>query len=335
MVEELLQRTVLDGAAVTAVRAIEADAADDWSAILGLARGGLLGFPGIAAAPTEALAAFSTRLPEWRERFSGIGEAAPAGLSHALTEVLRCAAEEQPVVMSVDNAQWLDPESLAALAVSLRNLARSPVMLTLTTTGYPPRTDLDELESRISRDIPGAVVCLRPLGSEDLRALARWWLPGFSEIDIERVSRRVATDSAGVPLLASELFRAVAGGLDLGGDRAVWPEPFRTLDQTLPADLPEIIVAAIRVGFRRLSPPAQEVLAAAAVLEDRVPPETLVRATGRDPPTVDAALDELEWTRWLVSEVRGYSFVARIVREVVARDMLTEGQRRRVRERGG
>jgi hypothetical protein len=36
-----------------------------------------------------------------------------------------------------------------------------------------------------------------------------------------------------------------------------------------------------------------------------------------------------------VSEPRGYGFVARVVRQVVARDMLTPGQRRRILERLG
>jgi len=44
------------------------------------------------------------------------------------------------------------------------------------------------------------------------------------------------------------------------------------------------------------------------------------------------ALDELEWHRWLVAEPRGYSFAARIVRQIVQRDMVTPGQRRRVLE---
>jgi len=47
------------------------------------------------------------------------------------------------------------------------------------------------------------------------------------------------------------------------------------------------------------------------------------------------ALDELEWHRWLLAEPRGYSFVARIVRQVLERDMLTPGQRRRILEASG
>ena len=97
----------------------------------------------------------------------------------------------------------------------------------------------------------------------------------------------------------------------------------------------DAVVAAIRVGFRRLSPAARQVLAAASILDPRVDPALLARGTGLSPGETITALDELEWHRWMVSEPRGYSFVARVVRQVVARDMLTPGQRRRILERLG
>ena len=71
---------------------------------------------------------------------------------------------------------------------------------------------------------------------------------------------------------------------------------------------------------------------AAAILGDLAAPPLLERAVGMGEPDLGRALDELEWHRWLVSEPRGYSFAARIVRQVIERDMLTPGQRRRVRE---
>jgi hypothetical protein len=63
---------------------------------------------------------------------------------------------------------------------------------------------------------------------------------------------------------------------------------------------------------------------------DLVPAPVLERAVSLGPDEAAIALDELEWHRWLVAEPRGYSFVARIVRRVVERDMLTPGQRQRV-----
>jgi hypothetical protein len=92
------------------------------------------------------------------------------------------------------------------------------------------------------------------------------------------------------------------------------------------------VVAAIRVAYRRLSPTAQRVLVAAAVLGDLATPARIERALSLPSGEADRALDELEWQRWLLAEPRGYTFVARIVRQVVERDMLTSGQRRRILE---
>jgi hypothetical protein len=147
--------------------------------------------------------------------------------------------------------------------------------------------------------------------------------------DRSRLVRRVAHDSAGIPLLAVALLHAVRGGLELG-DPSPWPAPLRTLDQTLPGDLPDSISAAIRVRFRRLEPAVQQVLAAASVLPAPTSSGALAAALGLAPADVDRALDILEWERWLESDTRGYSFVGWIVRDIVARDMLTPGQRRRL-----
>jgi hypothetical protein len=217
----------------------------------------------------------------------------------------------------------------------LRDLRSIPLTLVLVTAQYPPRPELDELRSRIGRDLEGAAIRLRRLDRAALRGLAERMLPGYDPISLDRVVRRVATDSAGLPLFAIEMLRAVALGLDLGTIAGTWPEPLRTMDQSLPGDLPDAVVAAIRIAYRRLSPSAQHVLVSAAVLGDLASPAVLERALDLSPDELGRALDELEWHRWLVAEPRGYSFAARIVRQVVQRDMLTPGQRRRVLEAAG
>ncbi|MEO8090002.1 MAG: AAA family ATPase [Gemmatimonadales bacterium] len=333
LLDELLARLRLDGTPVAAARAVEADRAEPWSGVLALARGGLLEAPGVGASPSAALAAFAEVLPEWEDRFSGAATlAAPHPLGRALAETLRAAVEEQPVVIAVDDAQWLDQDSALSLGAVLRDLAATPLTLVVAIAPYPPRPELDELRVKIGSELGGQTVRLRVLDRAGLRHLAERMLPGYDAVAIDRVVRRVATDSAGLPLLAVELLRAVALGLDLGTLAGTWPEPFRTLDQSLPGHLPDAVVAAIRIGVRRLSPPAQRVLAATAVLGDLVPPTLLERALSLETEDVGRALDELEWHRWLVAEPRGYSFVARMVRQVVERDIVTPGQRRRVLE---
>lgn len=301
LAEEITARARLEGAFVVAVRAVEAD----------------LETPGAGArAVVRALA-------------EGTEDTAPASEGPRISDRLEPALTRGATVLWVDDAQWLDRDSLLAIGATLRDFAERPLLAFLTHASQPPRPELDELRAHLGRDLEGVAVRIGPLTREGLRALARWALPDYSEVELDRVTRRVATDSAGLPLLAVELLHAVALGLDLAQTAGAWPAPSRTLDQTLPGGLPDAVVAAIRVGFRRLSPDAQTVLAAASVLPSRTDVATLARAADLPPETLSAALDELEWNRWLIAEPRGYTFLARVVREVVARDMTTAGQRKR------
>jgi len=332
LIEELLGRLRLDGVAVAAVRAVEGDQDEEWSGIRALARSGLLEAGGLPGAPAPALAAFAEAMPEWADRFPQLEADGTVSLGRALSEILRAATEEQPVALAVDDAQWLDEASMQGLLATFRDLDAAPLILLFAIDSHTPRPELDVHRSRLGGDVRGLALRLTALQSADIRTLARRMLPGFTDVEIERVVRRVATDSAGIPLLAVELLRAVALGLDLRGTAGAWPEPSKTLDQTMPGDLPDTVVAAIRVGFRRLSPGAQRVLAAASVLGDRVSLDLLTRVLNLAEDQTARALDELEWHRWMVYDPRGYTFVARLVRKVIARDMLTPGQRQRVLE---
>ena len=329
LADEVAARARLGGAAASAVRAVPGDAAEAWSVVLGLARGGLIEARGLAAANPEALAAFATRISEWGDRFAAARHAAPLPPGHALAEIVRCAADEQPVLLVVDDAQWIDTESLNALDAVVRDLAAAPLLVVLTRSRHPPHEALDRVRAEVGRDTPGTVLELLPLTPQAVRDLAHWALPAYTPVELDRITRRIAVDSAGLPLLAVELLHAVALGLDLHEKPQAWPEQHQTLEQTLPGDLPEVVVSAIRVGFRRLSKDAQLVLAAASVLGDTVDATALARATGIARERVLAALDEAEWQRWLAADGRGYSYVARIVRDVVGYDMVTAGQRRR------
>jgi AAA ATPase-like protein/transcriptional activator len=334
--DEIAARARLDGATTVSMRAVESDLQTPWMGLIGLAQGGLLDAPGLAAAPAPALAWFAERVPDWGDRFPAARRVTsnlpPA---QALCEVLRGTLSERPVVLRIDDAELLDRESLLAVSAALRDLAGQPLFLVLALLPHPERTELDELRARIGRDLEGVVVRLEPLDLPDIRLLVRWAVPDEDDAHQDRLSRRVQTDSAGVPLLAVELLSAVAAGLDLQVITPDWPAPFRTLQQTLPGDLPEGIVAAVRVLYHRLPPQTQRVLQAVSVLGDRVTPDLVVRATGLPTESVVESCDALEWARWLMADGRGYSFVARIVRQVVERDLLTKGQRRRLREAAG
>jgi len=305
LAEEIILRAELDGFHVTRVRC---DAADRSSR-----HGGLC-----------ALVA-DTELFGEGAQFDG-----PDEFGVAVYE----AAERMPVLIWVDSAEHLDLDSYAAIGPLLRRFSDRRVTIMLSATTAPPLPEMDELTGRIGRDVAGEVITLEPLGSADLEKLARRALPDWDDEQIDRLARRLFSDSAGLPLLAIDLLHALRLGLDLAGDEArPWPEPARTMDHTFPGDLPATLTAAIRVGFRRLSDNAQEVLKLSSLTDARVTADLLEQATDLKRSQVVDALDELEWRRWLTAEPRGYGFVARLHREVIERDMMTRGQRQRLQER--
>ncbi|MGH7517742.1 MAG: AAA family ATPase, partial [Gemmatimonadales bacterium] len=241
LVDEVASRARLDGALVAGVRAVPADRSEPHGGLMALARGGLLDGRGVAAASGSALATFARDIAEWADRFPAARDTEPGAPVASFVEILRACCEEQPVVLSVDDAHHLDDASMLALGRGLRDLAAAPLVVLLS---VPPRSSsapLEELRARLGRDVDGAVVPLGPLPAEALGSLVRWALPSYDGAAAERLVRRLASDSAGLPLLAVELLYAVAQGLDLGTVEGAWPEPLRTLSETLPGDLPDAV----------------------------------------------------------------------------------------------
>jgi len=329
--EEIAARARLEGAAVSHIRCVPKDREVPWSGFAGLCRGGLLGGSGAIKAPPEALAfalVGESEVDEKLVRLADLSE--PAAPGPALTGLVRAVGTMQPVLLWIDGAGHLDPESAEALQSLVRDTSGVPCALLVTAASYPRRDELDDLRARVGRDVPGVVLTLAALDRAGLKELIGHVLPELDDEATDRIARRIEVDSAGLPLLALELLTAVRLGFELDEVGGVWPQPFQTMEQTYPSDLPDSVVAAIRIGYRRLGRPAQALLAAASVLDERCEADLLSAATDLQGDELHLALDELEWNRWLVAEQRGYAFVARIVRDVVARDMLTAGQRRRI-----
>jgi DNA-binding SARP family transcriptional activator len=331
LTEEVVARAALDGGVCITTRAVPADQDQRLSGIAALTRGGLLDAPGVAAAAAPALAVIARQSSEWAERFPVAAATSSAtSLGAAVIDVLKAVSVEQPVLLVLDDAQWLDDASLGVLETMVRDLAKAPILLLVAATGDPTTPKLAELRARVGRDAPGSALRLPVFDDAALQALVRWAFPRYTDDQLSRLSRRIAADSAGIPLLAMEICHAITQGLDVDSKSGAWPRKFETLDQTRPGDLPDTIVAAIRVGFNALSPTAAAALKATAVLGERVSAKRIGRASGLEGTAIDTALDELEWRRWLVADPRGYSFVARIVREVVDRDFVLEGERQRI-----
>jgi DNA-binding SARP family transcriptional activator len=330
LLEELLARARLDDATVIATRAVPADASTAWSGLAGLLAGGLADAPGITGAPPQALAAFAQIDPDLGARFPpGVS---PLGSADALGAAIRAIAAERPVLLGLDDAQWLDAPMLASLPALARDAAAWPVLIVLGIARGSPATErLDTVRSQLGRGLEGTVIRLGRLDARSLRELVQWAFPHYKTDDTERLTRRLEGDTAGIPLLAVAMLEAVARGFALpsAAGAAAWPSPKRTLIDSLPGDLPPSVIGVICQRFRDLPEPAQHLLGAAAALGERMSPGRLERATGLGRAIVAEALDLLEWHRWLLADGRGYVFAAPIERAVLLQEMITPGQARR------
>jgi len=332
LIEELVAHARLDEASVATARAVPADQRTEWSALAGLLAGGLGDAPGLAGAPPGALAGLAMLDSDLQTRFRAAAPAIPIG--EALGAAVGAIAAEQPLLIALDDVQWSDAATLAALPALARDAAARAVLLLLgLSRGSPDSERLDELRARLGRDLEGAVVRLGRFDAPALRELVRWALPRYEADAAERLTRRVERDTGGLPLLAVAMLEAVAAGFAPAPDAPAWPSRNRTLVDSLPGDLPPTIVGVVCRRFRALSEAAQQTLGAAAALDERVDAGRLARATGLDRASLEQALDALEWDRWLVADARGYVFTAPIERAVLLQEMITPGQVRRYLER--
>jgi DNA-binding CsgD family transcriptional regulator len=195
----------------------------------------------------------------------------PQLVCRATLAVLESLATGTPLLVAVDDVQWLDPASTRTLTFVLRRLEAVPVGLLVTRrgTGGPLPLGLEDAlpEGRRERLVVG------PLDPDDLELLVEARL---GEPLPRELRRRVATAAGGNPLYALELLAAQRRDGSFGDDVVV-----------LPARL-EVLLAE-RLG--RLPPEATEPLAAVAGLA--APTVALIAAVLGEPARagLDAAVD--------------------------------------------
>lgn len=348
LLDELAARARLDGAVAASARALEGD--DAPQLVAAWLRSGLA-VRELGAAPPAGLAALAALDPDLGLTFPGARGAPPLPLDDALATAVAALAAEQRVLLVLDDAHRAGAAASGMLMRLLQRTGSASLMLALSAPRSGPATPaapaapaapaprpatpaLDHISERIGRDVRGVELRTELLAEPDVVEFAGWAVPRYTGPERQRLARRVMADTAGNPFLVSELMLALRAGLQVSpGDGAAWPAARRTLDDTLPGELPPAVGAALRLRYRALSGPAQRVLATLAVLGDRTPAATLARAAAVPPAELDRALDELEWERWLHGDAHGYSFVTRLAREVILADMVTGGEQRRIRER--
>jgi DNA-binding CsgD family transcriptional regulator len=170
-------------------------------------------------------------------------------VSLATLEVLRILASSGPVIVAIDDVQWLDAPSARVLAFAVRRLSDEPIglMCSLRLGSDSPGDPLD-----LDRALPDPNIRRLRVGPMDLEALGRL-VRERTDTDLPRpILLRLHRVSGGNPFFALQVARAIARE----GRR---PEPGRPLP--VPEDLHELLGAQLAT----LSTSARHTLLAAAV----------------------------------------------------------------------
>ncbi len=243
-----------------------------------------LAFAGLGDLLADAFAAVGTRLPEPQQHALGVallldqpGESAhdPRTVGVAVLSTLRLLADARPVLLAIDDEQWLDPTSAATLGFALRRLRSEPVAVLL---ARRPGDEGSVARLRLEGRIPVEQVDVGPVSIGALHAIVA---ERFATVLTRPRLRRLHELSRGNPYLAIELARAAqTGQLLLDSAEPVSVDLGRLLGARLDA-----LPGATRTAL----------LAAAAASHPTV--ELLDLVTGRDvrpllAPAVDAGVIE-------------------------------------------
>ncbi|MEU7745368.1 LuxR family transcriptional regulator [Nonomuraea sp. NPDC049158] len=176
----------------------------------------------------------ATTRPRWkhlpaqqRDVLDRLGEPLSGGSPYLpVWDLLRHLAGKQPVLCLIDDAHWLDRESLAVLSFCVRRLAAARVVILVAAEGEVPALQgIDEL------DLPG----VDRQAAMDIVAECR---PGI----VPQVRERIVEDARGNPLALRELAAGISpaqveGRLSPLGLHTGWPGRSRRADQLYGASL--------------------------------------------------------------------------------------------------
>ena len=335
LLDACAERLALAGAAVASARILESDHDAPWSTLRALMRAGLLEAPGVAATDPVGLRLLAGIAPELATRVEPIEVRDVSQLSDALASFLHAVAEEQPVALLIDDAQWADAFTIAALRAVWSREPSAPLALVLTLElGADLSPELQALAGSLGREVPGAVIRLEPFDAGEVVALTEALAPWCTSAnERERLARRVSQESAGSPLLAVTLLRDLAEAAPKHPGALDWPRAGATYDSTLPVRISSVVRSAIAARVTRLDEDGQAVVRAASVgaevLDATLIAEVLALPAGR----IEAALDRLERERFVVFDQGRYAFNGGLLQAVIEGECIQPGGRRRLRER--
>ena len=295
LASEFLAGAERDGAQIARARGFRGEHRIPWGSSADLIQD-LLGLPGAKGISSGSDAVLRGVLPSMsrngrdEEANNSTGEVQAAALSDAVADLIEAVGFEGPLVVLVDDWQWIDRESRALLAKVMRRIRGLPCMFLLAERTGERRLRQESAETLIG-ELGGRRINLGPLSETELGELlgllAEFENPEETTAFVERIHRV----TGGNPLFVGEVLRKLAEDGVYQQEEGEWVLRAGHLQDQM--DLPESVQLLIRERLERLTPTAGQLAGALAAERRSVPAGQLRKRAGIDEAAFARALTEL------------------------------------------
>jgi tetratricopeptide (TPR) repeat protein len=272
------------------------------------------------------LAELSVLLPELLERHPDLPmpsqdeAAARTRLFEAVARFGSSLATRAPMVLFIDDLQWVDQASLELIAYSARRWLeeQNPVLLVFTVRAEAlGNTNLQVWLTNLSREWQAVTLMLESLSAQDTARLIENTGGANPEF-----AKWLYQETGGQPLFISETLKSLAETGLLAPQLGTWQ-----VQQAIPTQTASGIRSVLQARFTRLSDQARELLEAGAVLGQDFEFNVVREITQLGEDQALKALDELLRSRLVLEANTNYVFSHDKVREL-AFDVAGEARRR-------
>jgi DNA-binding SARP family transcriptional activator len=247
-------------------------------------------------------------IPEIGEQQTGEPESRDAQLLSSAAELIRSTALHAPLLIVLEDLQWADVSSLAALEYLSRHLGRSPILIlgTYRAEEVSDSHRLAAIAQRLARDGLAQHLALEALTLEEAAELV-----GALEQGGHESAESLYAHTQGNAFFLVETLRELA---------AMPPDRLGTATRK-PLPIPSTVRALIRTRLARLREPARRLISFASVAGETFDLDLSCRAANMSEEAALVALDEL-LLRGFVRESTGtsgheYEFVHSLIYQVV------------------
>jgi tetratricopeptide (TPR) repeat protein len=206
-------------------------------------------------------------------------------LLEELSEYIRLAARSRPLVLILDEMQWVDAASWDVLDHLLTQLERERILIGITIRDDPGQTDIVERRRTLERVDYYHEVRLSRLTRDEVK---RWLEAAMHRQEVGReLLAYIYRHTEGNPLVIVQLLRCMVeeGSLRFNGQRWEWTAPSEL-------QLPNGVDAVIARRVTHFSPATQAVLGTAAVIGREFEVDVLLESEGGNRDLVRAAINE-------------------------------------------